>query len=115
MERRKDNRLTTYAKVVELKNKKIGYLHDISSTGFKIGFLEETGYKENDKIKINIIPEEESKLPYFTVLVRIIWSEWDNVFYHVGCEISEISEEDKKKLQDLEIYFNSIEDDTDLK
>lgn len=113
MERRKDSRLTTYAKVVELENKKIGYLHDINSSGFKIGFLEETTFNENDEIEITVIPEEESNLPFFKVHVRIKWKERDNVFYNVGCEISRISEADKEKLKNLEIYFNSIENDKD--
>jgi hypothetical protein len=112
MERRKDTRLTTYAKVVELQNKTVGYLHDINRFGFKIGFLEETGFKENDEIEITVIPEEESGLPSFNVHVIIKWKEWDNVFYHAGCEISGITKQDKEKLKNLEIYFDSIENDS---
>jgi len=111
MERRKDNRLTTYAKVVELQNKKIGYLHDINNNGFKIGFIEKTNFKQDEEIEIVIIPEAELNLSFFKTHVVIKWEEWDGVFCNVGCKISKISEENKEKLDKLEIYFNSIEND----
>ncbi len=111
MERRKDTRLTTYAKVVELQNKKMGYLHDINNTGFKIGFIEKTDFKQNEEIEIVIIPETESNLSFFKAHVIIKWEEWDGVFCNVGCIISKISEENKEKLNKLEIYFNSIQND----
>ena len=109
MERRKGTRLTTYAKVVELQKKRIGYLHDLNKAGFKIGFIEKTNFKENEEIDIVIIPEEESKLAFFKTKVKIKWEEWDGVFCNVGCEISKISDDNKEKLDKLELYFDSIQ------
>ncbi len=108
MERRRDTRFTTYAKVVELQNKGIGYLHDINKTGFKIGFIEKTNFKQNDEIEVVIIPIAESNLAFFKTHVIIKWKENDEVFFNVGCEISRISDDDKEKFDKLELYFNSI-------
>ena len=111
MERRRETRFTTYAKVVELQKKRIGYLHDINKSGFKIGFLEETNFKQGEDIEVVIIPEEELNLSFFKAHVIIKWEENDEVFFNVGCEISKISDDDKKNFNKLELYFNSIQND----
>jgi len=101
-------RESAYAKVIFKQENLPGYVRDISKKGCQIDLLSEVDWKEGDKKKIVIIPEEEVGFAPVHGTVEIRWLRQNELYYSIGVQFISVQDEDSKKNYiNLLTYFES--------
>ena len=108
MERRVENRLNTYAKIILIKQNKPGYLININKHGCKISLVENLKFDSNEILNIQIHPEFELGMPAFEIEIIVKWTKWDGIYLDIGGHVNKVPEKYKSVFNKLVAYFYSI-------
>jgi hypothetical protein len=105
MEKRREKRFISYAKVILIGKDSLGYLRDINSLGCQIDFIEPPALQTGDQIEIQIMPNEELSLPNIRLSLNVKWMRQDTVYYSIGGSLSQVPDEYREAYQKLLSYF----------
>jgi hypothetical protein len=87
-DRRRDNRKQSYSKAFLPDHHIIGYIRDVSKTGFRMEAIAGQDPGTISKAKVVFIPQEELRFPPFTLEGAIQWTAENPPTRSIGIEIS---------------------------
>jgi hypothetical protein len=105
-EQRKSTRNKTYAKVFLEDSSTPGYLRDLSRDGCQLAMIRPLSVQKGDSLTLSVLPAEEMGIPRFSIIVEIIWTRIDPVYFLVGAVIDSVNDtESEERLGELFKYY----------
>jgi hypothetical protein len=107
---RRTDRTRTHAKVLWLDQAVPGYLRDLSRKGCKVALLKAVQVQPGEAARMRIIPGEESDIAPFEVLMEVLWTRGDPIWFFLGgLVVAPDSAADRECLQRLRGYYEQGE------
>ena len=105
-EQRKSQRNKTYAKVLLEASGTPGYLRDLSTDGCQLALVRAASVQTGDSLAVSVLPAEEIGIPRFSVILEIMWTRNDPVYFLVGAVIASVTDtESEERLEKLFEYY----------
>jgi hypothetical protein len=105
-EQRKSPRNKIYAKVLLEDSSTPGYLRDLSRTGCQLAMIRPLSVQKGDSLTLSVLPAEEMGIPRFSMIVEIMWTRIDPVYFLVGAVIDSVNDtESEERLGELFKYY----------
>lgn len=97
-ERRNDIRNHSYAKAFMHDRNAIGYIRDISVSGFRVEAVGSPDIADGEELTVVFIPNEETRFPPFTVRGRVQWMHDNAPTFSIGISIVRFVSPGSKRL-----------------
>ena len=105
-EHRREERYSSYAKVVLVSQNNLGYLRDMNRQGCQVDFVDPPDIQQDTVVEMTIIPNEDLSIEKFNLLLTVRWIRQDKVYYSVGGEHALITDTEQEAFDELLGYFS---------